>query len=382
MEFLSFIHMPILSLLGYAIPFIIALTIIVFVHEYGHFKVARLCGVRIETFSIGFGKEIAGFNDSHGTRWKIGWVPLGGYVRFAGDANVASLPDRKDESAPISYNEFHGKPVWQRALVVAAGPIANFILAIVIYTIAFMFVGVPANEPRVFEVLPGSAAEEAGLKTGDLIKSINGSEVTSFIDIQEIIRTRAGDTVTVVYDRGGQEITVQAVPKAREEVDQFGNPVRFGLLGIRQDPNGPLVIEKKPPGEAFVRGVKQTWSIIDTTIRYIGKMFTGRESTDQLGGVVSIAKAAGDAASLGLMSFLMIVGFLSVSIGLINLFPVPMLDGGHLVYYAIEAARGKPLGPNAQEWGFKIGFAFVLGLMLLGTWNDVVRWFIKPWMAG
>jgi regulator of sigma E protease len=206
--------------------------------------------------------------------------------------------------------------------------------------------------------------------------------VTSFLDIQEIVRTRAGDTITIVFDRGGREMTVQAVPRAKEEVDQFNNPVRYGLLGIRQDPNGQLVIEKKPFGEALVKGAKQTWSIIDTTLRYIGKMFSGRESTDQLGGVVSIAKAAGDAASLGIMSFLMIVGFLSVSIGLINLFPIPMLDGGHLVYYAIEAARGKPLGPDAQEWGFRIGFALVLGLMLLGTWNDVVRWFIKPWMTG
>jgi regulator of sigma E protease len=255
-------------------------------------------------------------------------------------------------------------------------------LAIIIYTFAYMFIGVPANEPRVYEILPGSAAEEAGLKVGDLIKTINGSQVSSFIDIQEMIRTRAGDKVTLTLQRDGKDLTVTVVPKVREEVDQFGNTLRFGLLGIKQDPNGMLVVEKKPLGEAFIKGVGQTWSIVDTTLRYVGKMFMGRESTDQLGGVVSIAKAAGDAASLGVMSFKMIVGFLSVSIGLINLFPIPMLDGGHLVYYAIEAARGKPLGPNAQEWGFKIGFALVLGLMLLGTWNDVVRWFIKPWMAG
>jgi regulator of sigma E protease len=382
MDLLSLIHMPILTLLGYAVPFLVALTIIVFVHEYGHFKVARMCGIKIDTFSIGFGKEITGFNDRHGTRWKIGWIPLGGYVKFAGDANPASFPERKAEDAPVTYDEFHGKPVWQRALVVAAGPLANFFLAIIIFAGAYMFVGLPANEPRVFEVLPDSAAQEAGLKPGDLIKSINGSPVTSFLDIQEIVRTRAGDTITVVFEREGKEMAVNAVPKAKEEVDQFNNPVRYGLLGIRQDPNGELVIEKKPFGEAVVEGTKRTWSIIETTIRYIGKMFTGRESTDQVGGLVSMAKATGDAASLGMMSFLMIVGFLSVSIGLINLFPIPMLDGGHLVYYAIEAARGKPLGPDAQEWGFRIGFALVIGLMLFGTWNDVVRWFIRPWMTG
>jgi regulator of sigma E protease len=359
----------------------VALTIIVFVHEYGHFKVARLCGVKIDTFSIGFGKEITGFNDKHGTRWKIGWVPLGGYVRFAGDANAASLPERRDANGPVSPDEYHGKPVWQRALVVVAGPVANFVLAIVIYTAAYMFVGVPASEPRVFEILPNSAAAEAGPQKGDVIKSIDGTEITSFMDIQDYVRTRAGDPITIVLERAGKDMTLQAVLKVHEEVDQFGNPMRFGMLGISQDPNGPLVIEKKPLAQAFVKGVDKTWSFVSTILRYVGKLFTGRESTDQVGGIMSIAKAAGDAASLGLMSFLMIVGFLSISIGLINLFPIPMLDGGHLVYYAIEALRGRPLGPNAQEWGFRIGFALVMGLMLLGNWNDVVR-FIKPWMTG
>jgi regulator of sigma E protease len=381
MDFLTVLHMPILTLLGYAIPFLVALTIIVFVHEYGHFKVARLCGVKIDTFSIGFGKEITGFNDKHGTRWKIGWVPLGGYVRFAGDANAASLPERRDANGPVSPDEYHGKPVWQRALVVVAGPVANFVLAIVIYTAAYMFVGVPASEPRVFEILPNSAAAEAGLQKGDVIKSIDGTEITSFMDIQDYVRTRAGDPITIVLERAGKDMTLQAVLKVHEEVDQFGNPMRFGMLGISQDPNGPLVIEKKPLAQAFVKGVDKTWSFVSTILRYVGKLFTGRESTDQVGGIMSIAKAAGDAASLGLMSFLMIVGFLSISIGLINLFPIPMLDGGHLVYYAIEALRGRPLGPNAQEWGFRIGFALVMGLMLLGNWNDVVR-FIKPWMTG
>jgi regulator of sigma E protease len=382
MDLVSLIHMPVLTFLGYVIPFLVALTVIVFIHEYGHFKVARLCGIDIDTFSIGFGRELCGFTDRYGTRWKIGWIPLGGYVKFAGDANAASMPQAREPGEAPSGGEFQSKPVWQRALVVAAGPAANFILAIVIYTFAFMFVGIPANDARVFEVMPDTAASEAGLKPGDLIKSINGINVASFSDIQEVVRTRAGDRLTIVLERDGREMSVEAVPKVREEIDQFGNPLRYGLLGIKQDPNGTFTMEKKPFGEALQRGVWTTWSIIDTTMRYVGKIITGRENTDQLGGIGSIAKAAGDAASMGLMTYLTMIGFLSVSIGLINLFPIPMLDGGHLVYCGIEALRGKPLGPDAQEWGFKIGFALVIGLMLLGNWNDVVRWLIRPWIAG
>ncbi len=384
MDFLSFVHAPIMSLLpsaasflGYALSFLIALSIIVFIHEYGHFKTARIFGTKVETFAIGFGKEIFGFYDRYGTRWKIGWMPLGGYVKFLGDANAASLPDRKAGAGSGSPDEFHNKPVWQRALVVAAGPIANFLLAIFIFTMTNMFVGVPVSEPRVFEVIPGSAAEEAGFKPGDTIKSINGSAISSFADLQDIVRTRGGDTLTIVFDRDGTQMAVNATPKVSEDKDQFGNQIRYGLLGIKQDPNAMAVLESQGPVDAFVGGVNRTWSIIEMTLRYVGKIIIGQESTNQLGGIGSIAQAAGNAASLGLVSYLAIIGFLSVSIGLINLFPIPMLDGGHLVYYAIEAVRGKPLGPNAQEWGFRIGFAFVMGLMLLGNWNDVVRLLIN-----
>lgn len=384
MDFLSFVHTPIMSLLpsaasflGYALSFLIALSIIVFIHEYGHFKTARVFGTKVETFAIGFGKEIFGFYDRYGTRWKIGWMPLGGYVKFLGDANAASLPDRKAGAGNGSPDEFHNKPVWQRALVVAAGPIANFLLAIFIFTMTNMFVGVPVSEPRVFEVIPGSAAEEAGFKPGDTIKSINGSAISSFADLQDIVRTRGGDTLTIVFDRDGTQMAVNATPKVSEDKDQFGNQIRYGLLGIKQDPNAMAVLESQGPVDAFVGGVNRTWSIIEMTLRYVGKIIIGQESTNQLGGIGSIAQAAGNAASLGLVSYLAIIGFLSVSIGLINLFPIPMLDGGHLVYYAIEAVRGKPLGPNAQEWGFRIGFAFVMGLMLLGNWNDVVRLLIN-----
>jgi len=373
MNFLGFLHLPLSVLIGYAVPFLIALTLIVFVHEYGHFKVARLCGVKIETFSIGFGREIWGWTDRHGTRWKIGWLPLGGYVRFAGDANAASLPDA---DRPPKPGEFHGKPVWQRALVVAAGPLANFVLAIGIFAASYAIVGQPVTEPRIDEVVAGSAADKAGLRAGDLIKSINESRVSSFQDVQEIVMTHAGDSLRMVVDRAGKDMSVVAVPEVSQQSDGFGGKVRMGMLGIKNS-GSTFIFEKKSVADALRLGVARTWFIVETTFRYLGKLFMAEESTSQLGGVISIAKAAGDAAAVGVPQFIFMIGLLSVSIGLINLFPIPMLDGGHLVYYAIEAVRGRPLGPEAQEWGFKIGFTVVLALMLVGTWNDLIR-FVAP----
>jgi regulator of sigma E protease len=371
MDTLGLLHMPLAVIIGYAVPFLIALTLIVFVHEYGHFKVARLCGVKIETFSIGFGRELWGCTDRYGTRWKVGWLPLGGYVRFAGDANAASLPE-PERTSPPKPGDFHGKPVWQRALVVVAGPLANFILAIGIFAASYALIGQPVTEPRIEEVVAGSAADKAGLKTGDLIKSINESRISSFQDVQEIVMTHAGDPLRLKIDRGGNELSLVAVPEASEQSDGFGGKVRIGMLGIKNS-GSSFIFEKKSPADALRLGVARTWFIIETTFRYLGKLFIAEESTSQLGGVISIAKAAGDAAAVGIPQFIFMIGLLSVSIGLINLFPIPMLDGGHLVYYAIEAARGRPLGPEAQEWGFKIGFTVVLALMLVGTWNDLIR---------
>lgn len=376
MDLLSILHLPFTTALFYALPFLVALMIIVFVHEYGHFIVARWCGVKVEAFSIGFGKEIAGWHDRHGTRWKLSWLPLGGYVKFMGDANAASLPDAAaHDEKPRDPGNFHGKPVWQRAAVVAAGPVANFLLAIAIFAAAFGFVGVPVTEPRVDEVMPGSAAERAGLQKGDLILAIDGSKIASFAELQQAVITRPGETMTILLDRAGTETTVTAVADMREEPDGFGGTFRIGMLGVRHDAGGDTRFETFGPLESVEKGVERTWFIVATTFKYLGKLVTGRESADQLGGPIAMAKAAGDAAANGAFQFISIVAFLSVSIGLINLFPIPMLDGGHLVYYAIEALRGRPLGPMAQEWGFRIGFSLVIMLMLVGTWNDVVRLF-------
>ncbi len=374
MNLTDVLHLPLSTGVFYALPFLVALTVIVFIHELGHFLVARWCGVDVEAFSIGFGREIFGWYDRHGTRWKVAWIPLGGYVRFRGDANAASMPDAEAlQRAKSEPGNFHGKPLWQRAAVVAAGPIANFILAIAIFTLAFMFVGRPVIEPRIDEVLPGSAAEQAGILKGDVIVSVDGSEIEDFTGLQQAVMSRAGEPLPVVILRNGEKINLEVTPQLREEPDNFGGKVRLGMLGVKRDPQGPINYERMGPVKAFETGVQRTWFIVDSTFRYLGKLVTGRESADQLGGPIAMAKAAGDAASMGFSQFVAVIAFLSVSIGLLNLFPIPMLDGGHLVYYAIEAVRGRPLGENAQEWGFRIGFSLVIMLMVVGTWNDLLR---------
>ena len=374
MNLLSILGLPVATFLFFGVSAIIALTVIVFIHELGHFLVARWCGVTVEAFSIGFGREIAGWRDRHGTRWKLCWIPLGGYVKFLGDANAASMPEAAPDQATIREpGNFHGKAVWQRVAVVTAGPLANFLLAIVIFAGAFMIVGVPVVEPRIDEVLAGSAAEKAGIKVGDLVVQIDGRAIVNFSDLQESVMTMAGERVSIVVDRAGSRLTLEVVPTLYEEADGFGGKLRLGRLGVKHNPQGDVVTNRLGPVQAVAKGVDRTWFIVSTTFKYLGKLVTGRESADQLGGPIAMAKAAGDAASVGVFQFISMIAFLSVSIGLINLFPIPMLDGGHLVYYGIEALRGKPLGPNAQEWGFRIGFSLVIMLMVVGTWNDVVR---------
>jgi regulator of sigma E protease len=361
-----------MSLGFYALAFIVVLSIIVFVHEYGHFIIGRWCGVRVETFSVGFGRELIGFKDRHGTRWQFCLWPLGGYVRFSGDANAASLPgDGPESHAPDSL---HAQPVAKRAAIVAAGPIANFVLAILVFTAAYAWVGQPYLEPVVSQILPGSAAEKAGLNIGDRIIKIDGATIISFAEVQEAVWLRGGEELDVVVDRSSTELNLKLIPQISEQPDNFGGTIKVGLLGVRHTPgpDEPKYQTFSLP-QAFVKGVNRTWYVVEVTFRFIGKLFTGEQSIKQIGGPASIAKGAGDAAANGLPAFVFFIGLLSVSIGLINLFPIPMLDGGHLVFFAIEAIRGKPLGPNAQEWGFRIGFALVAMLMLLGVFNDTGR---------
>ena len=363
--------------LGYVIPFLFVLTIVVFFHELGHFLVARLYRIKVLVFSLGFGPELLGYNDRTGTRWKLSAVPLGGYVKFFGDENAASVPDQ-DALSQLTDEErrhaFPTQPVAARAAVVVAGPLANFILAIVIFAGIFMFYGKQSTSARVDSVQAGSAAETAGFAPGDLVLSIDGRRVDSFADMQRIVGTSAGQTLQVEVDRGGRVVSLSAIPALKEIKDNFGNVHRIGVLGItRSMAPGDVKFERSGPITALRQGVEETWFVIDRTLAYIGGVIVGREATDQLGGPIRIAQVSGQVASAGFVALMHLAAVLSVSIGLLNLFPVPLLDGGHLLFYGIEAVRGKPLSERAQEVGFRIGFAIVVMLMIFATFNDILH---------
>jgi regulator of sigma E protease len=376
-NFLSGINAFGTGVLGVLIPFLFVLTLVVFFHELGHFLVARWAGVRVLVFSIGFGPELFGFNDRHGTRWKVSAVPLGGYVKFFGDDNAASVPDQaaiaamSEEERRISFVH---QPVGPRAAIVAAGPFANFILAIVIFAALFMIFGKPSTSPRVDAVQPGSAAATAGFQPGDLVLTIDGKPIDSFSDMQQIVSTSAGETLVFEVERGGMRVTLKATPALKEIKDRFGNVIRQGQLGITRSP-APDDTHFQPVGpfKALELGVQRTWFVVERTLSYIGGVVSGREAADQLGGPIRIAQVSGQVATEGLPSLFSLAAVLSVSIGLLNLFPVPLLDGGHLLFYAIEAVRGKPLSERAQEVGFRIGLAIVVMLMIFATYNDILH---------
>ncbi len=363
--------------LGYLLPFLFVLTLVIFFHELGHFLVARWTGVRVLTFSIGFGPELFGFNDRRGTRWRIAAIPLGGYVRFAGDENAASGPDVEllEKMTPEERRgSFFFAPLPSRAAIVAAGPIANFLLAIAIFAGVFMVAGRPVTEAMVDEIEPGSAAAEAGFAPGDLVLRINDSPIRSFSDMQRIVEVSADQPLRVIVERAGKQVALEATPRLKEISDPFGNKLKIGLLGIKRSTNQQnLRLERYGPLEAVAAGAQETWFQVSRTASYLGRMVIGRESTEQIGGPIRIAKTSGDFASLGFLALLNLAAILSVSIGLLNLVPIPMLDGGHLLFYAIEALRGRPLGPRMQEMGMRLGFALVLALMLFATWNDIVH---------
>ncbi|MCC4245580.1 RIP metalloprotease RseP [Stappia indica] len=365
------------SFAGYALPFLFVLTVVVFFHELGHFLVARWCGVRVQAFSVGFGPELFGRYDRHGTRWKLSAIPLGGYVKFAGDENEASVPDQEAlarMSAEERAGAFQTKPVSRRAAIVAAGPIANFILAIVIFAMLFGLLGRQEISPRVDAVQPDSAAQAAGLMEGDLVLSIDGQPIQTFADMQRIVSVSADLPLSMLVDRGGQQLTVEVTPQRREITDRFGNVQSVGLLGVSRSASEEDVVTRRfGPVEAVVEGSRETWFVVTRTAGYLAGIVTGRESADQLGGPIRVAQISGQVATLGFGALLNLTAVLSISIGLLNLLPIPMLDGGHLLFYAAEALRGKPLSERAQEYGFRIGIAIVLFLMVFATWNDVLH---------
>lgn len=364
-------------LLGYLLPFLFVLTLVVFVHELGHFLVGRWCGVDVKTFSIGFGRELFGFYDRHGTRWRFALIPLGGYVKFSGDADATSsttsdsLPGMSREERERS---FPAQSIGERAAIVAAGPIANFLLAIVIFGATAYFAGKPMLAPRVDAVTVGGAAARAGLQSGDLVRLVDGREVKSFSDLQRAISIRPGETFPMTVDRNGSAIVVSVTPDLVETSSPLGKQ-RLGIIGVQASAKPEdWSTQHFGLGESALLGMSETWFVVERTYDYIAKLIKGKESTDQLSGPIRIAQVSGMVASSGgLLALINLAALLSVSIGLMNLFPVPMLDGGHLLFYAIEALRGKPLSERAQEIGFRVGLGLVLMLMLFVTWNDLVH---------
>lgn len=360
----------------YLLPFLFVLTIVVFFHELGHFLVARWCGVKIDTFSIGFGPEITGFYDGHGTRWRLSWIPLGGYVKFHGDDSVASSADA-EALTQLSEEErktsFHFKSISQRAAIVAAGPVANFILAIAIFAVIFATIGKFVTPPKVDAVAPDSAAAAAGFEPGDIVLSISGEPIDSFADMQRIVSISPGMPLKFEVDRGGARIELTATPELREVTDRFGSTHRIGLLGIQRSaqPDEISQVRYSIPGAVW-EGTKETWFVVQRTVSYLVGVIAGREAADQLGGPIRIAEMSGEVAKLGFLALMNLTAILSISIGFLNLIPIPMLDGGHLLFYGIEAVRGRPLSDRAMDIGFRVGLALVLMLMLFATWNDIV----------
>lgn len=452
-------------ILGYVIPFLFVLTVVVFFHELGHFWVARRCGVKIDAFSVGFGPELFGFNDRHGTRWRFAAIPLGGYVRFHGDDSAASTPDlqRLDKMSEAEKRvSFFHQPLRNRAAIVAAGPIANFILAVVIFAAVLYGVGRAMTTPVLEVVRAGGPAQAAGLIAGDRVVSINGKEIDGYEDIIRATSLAAGEKLTFVVERKGKDVAVTVTPTLREIKDNFGSTHRIGDIGVSRWPArthairpgsaamesgmkpGDLIVaidgrpveafEDLPPivsvalgkkleltvqrgtqrltlfatpkphpsnPKAGVLGIEnpakpedsfrkrygalasiglgfsETWFVIERTMAYVGGIIVGKESIDQLGGPIRIGQVAGEVAAHSFYDLLRLTAVLSVSIGLLNLFPIPLLDGGHLLFYAIEAARGRPLSERAQEYGFRIGLAFVMLLMIVATWNDIFSLFLR-----
>ena len=362
--------------INFIIPFIILITIVVFVHEYGHYYFARKYGVGITDFSIGFGKELFGFKDRNGTRWKFCLVPLGGYVKFFGDRNVFSQAEQQELLK--KYNEsdqkklFVTKPLYQRSIIVAAGPFANFLLAIVIFTFIYMFSGKDFTPAKIESVQENSPAYIAGIKKNDLILSIEDNQVKSILEVSTYINTSTSSKINLVILRDNTELTFEVEPKITSGKDSLGNQISKKIIGIKLIPlNNEYNNQKLAPSKAIYYAIKETWFVTKTSINFIFSLFKGKGDTDQLGGPIKIAQITGQVAQLGAIAFLSITAYISISLGLINLFPIPMLDGGHLMFYGIEKILGRPLKQSTQEGFFRIGLFLLFSLMFFTTFNDL-----------
>ncbi len=360
--------------LNWGLPFLVALTILVFFHELGHFWVARLAKVRVEVFSVGFGAELFGWNDKAGTRWKIGVIPLGGYVKMFGQSDLPG--DEDEDQPPLTDKEkavsFQHKTLAQRTAIVAAGPIANFLLSVVLIAGLMATFGAARPYAGVGEIMPGSAAAEAGFEAGDRIISIDGEAVEWFSDLVRIVSVQPEMLLKIKVRRGDDEFVLTATPKRHQQPGAEGKTVEIGLLGVRYDPQ-QMHYERQNPLMAVWLGIQQTASLTEKTLSFLGQVISGRQGTEGIGGPLRIVQYAGITFQSGIENFILFLAVLSINLGLINLFPIPILDGGHLLFFAVEAILGRPLEPQAQEYGFRFGLILVLILMVFVTWNDLVQ---------
>jgi regulator of sigma E protease len=401
---LAFAH----SALTYIVPFLLVFTLVVTVHEFGHFLVAKACGVAIDCFSIGFGRALLSWRDRSGVEWRLSWIPLGGYVRFAGDENAASVPDNADldemrreivaREGPGAVNKYlYFKPVWQRALVAAAGPAANFLLSTVLFALLLMTLGEVIRPARVDAVMPGSAAAQAGFKPGDVILRANGKAISGFSDLEQTVALRAGVPLRLTVRRGADEFDLNATPKSVSVDDQMGGRQTVGQLGVEGRPSArDVTVRRYDPISAVGAGAVRTWDVLETTVYYLGRLVRGQVPADQLGGPLHIAQASHAFAQAGaegahnlgerllgsLVALTGLAAVLSVSLGLMNLLPIPVLDGGHLLFYAYEAVARRPVGSAVQAASYRVGLALVLGLMLFATTNDLHRSGVFHFLGG
>jgi regulator of sigma E protease len=396
------------NLAFYILPFLLVVGIVVTIHEFGHFLAAKALGTKIDQFSIGFGKAFAHWTDKSGVEWRLGWLPIGGFVRFAGDENAASVPDQNDleemrrdlvrregEAALSQY--YHFKPIWQRAVISAAGPFANFLLSITVFAALLMALGESTSVARIAAVFPGKPAAEAGLKPGDVIVQANGKPVKTFEAVRELVILRTGTPINLMVDRGGEPIAITVTPRRGPVPDAVGHVNQLGTIGVQfANLPGDRKTIHYGPIEALKGGVDRTFDVVQTTVFYIGRMITGRETADQLSGPLGMAQISGDLAKQtadvskdattfainGLLTVLLLVANISVGIGFLNLMPIPVLDGGHLLFYAYEAVARRPLAAKVQAAGYRVGLALVLGLMLFATWNDLQRLRVFNFIGG